>query len=101
MITYAKCPLIYWSSKLRIEIALSTCESEYIALSQSLREVVPLINLLGELKKHFTVVEKLPEFNCQVFEGNRSCLALAKALQMNPRTKYIALKYHHFRSFVF
>ena len=34
VIFYANCPII-WSSKLQIEIALSTTESEYIALSQS------------------------------------------------------------------
>lgn len=99
MITYANCPL-YWQSKLQSEIALSTTEAEYIALSQALREIIPLINLLSEVKKHFELGEKLPEIKCRLFEDNRSCLALAKAPQMNPRTKYIGLKYHHFRSYV-
>ena len=35
MIMYANCPL-YWQSKLQSEIALSTTEAEYIALSQAL-----------------------------------------------------------------
>lgn len=39
---YANCPVI-WYSRLQIEIDLSTTESEYIALSQSLREVIPLM----------------------------------------------------------
>ena len=34
VITYSGCP-IYWFSKLETEIALSTCEAEYIALSMS------------------------------------------------------------------
>ena len=42
---YAGCPLT-WSSKIQTEIALSTTEAEYIALSQSLREVIPMMNLL-------------------------------------------------------
>jgi len=33
LITYAGCPM-HWSSKMQIEIALSTIEAEYIALSQ-------------------------------------------------------------------
>ena len=49
-IYYANCPVI-WSSKLQTEIALSTTEAEYIALSQSLRDVLPLISLLRELKQ--------------------------------------------------
>ena len=42
MILYAGCPII-WCSKLQTEIALSTTESEYIALSNSLRDVIPLL----------------------------------------------------------
>jgi hypothetical protein len=38
VIMYANCP-IFWASKLQTEIALSTAEAEYIALSQALREV--------------------------------------------------------------
>ena len=86
MILYANCPL-YWSSKLQTEITLSTTDAEYIALSQSLREVIPLINLLGELKKNFKLMEHMLESQCRLFEDNRSCMALAKAPQMNPCTK--------------
>ena len=35
-----------------------------------------------------------------LFDDYKSCIALAKAPRMNPRTKYISLKYNHFRSFV-
>ena len=45
---YAGCP-IRWCSILKTEIALSTAEAEYIALSQALREVIPLMTLLEEL----------------------------------------------------
>ena len=37
---------IIWCSKLQTEIALSTTKSKYIALSQALRDVIPLIRLL-------------------------------------------------------
>ena len=42
VIMYANCP-IHWVSCPQTEIALSTAEAEYIALSQSLRDVIPLI----------------------------------------------------------
>ena len=66
IISYAGCPL-YWSSKLQTKIALYTTEAEYIALSQALREVIPLINILGELKKHFWLIDNLPELKCTLF----------------------------------
>ena len=34
---------------------------------------------------------------CTVFEDNNGALETAKAPKMRPRTKYIAIKYHHFR----
>jgi hypothetical protein len=47
VITYAGCPM-HWSSKMQTEIALSTTEAEYIALSQAMREVLPIIWLMEE-----------------------------------------------------
>ena len=37
---------------------------------------------------------------CTVFEDNQSTITVAKAPSMLPRTKYIGLKYHHFRQHV-
>ena len=50
IISIAGCPLI-WHSKLQTQIALSTCEAEYYSLSQSLRDAIPVMNLLKELNK--------------------------------------------------
>ena len=33
-----------------------------------------------------------------MFEDNNRALELTKAPKMHPRTKHIAIKYHHFRS---
>eukprot|EP00957_Ditylum_brightwellii_P008323 630092-Ditylum_brightwellii.AAC.1 len=38
------------------------------------------------------------DFRCTVFEDNNGCIELAKCPRMRPRTKHIAIKYHHFRS---
>jgi hypothetical protein len=40
LITYAGCPM-HWASEMQTEIALSSTEAEYIALSQAIREVSP------------------------------------------------------------
>jgi hypothetical protein len=96
LIRYGNCPII-WCSKLQSEIALSTTESEYIALSQSLRDALPLVELLKELQVVIPKVENSPMVHCSVFEDNKGCIDLVKTPRMRPRTKHIALKYHHFR----
>jgi hypothetical protein len=99
VIMYAGCPLT-WCSKLQTEIALSTTEAEYIALSQSLREVIPLIQLLKEVNEIFPIHMPTPEIHCKVWEDNNGALSLAQKGQFSPRTKHIAIKYHHFREHV-
>ena len=41
-----------------------------------------------------------PNFVCKVHEDNQSCIKMATGIKFSPRTKHIALKYHHFRSHV-
>ena len=96
---YANCPNL-WVSHLQTEIALSTAEAEYIALSQSLRDVIPLITLLKNINKVFPVHMKTPTFVCNVHEDNQSCIVMATSRKFTPCTKHIVLKYHHFRSHV-
>ena len=99
IILYANCPII-WTSKLQTEIALSTTESEYIAFSQALRDVIPLIELLRELSASVQFEQSTPIIHCTVHEDNKGCIDLVEIPKMRPRTKHIALKYHHFRTFV-
>ena len=59
VISYANCPVI-WYSKLQTEIVLSTTESEYIALSLSLRDALLLTELLKEIREIIPSDEKRP-----------------------------------------
>jgi len=100
VVTYAGCPIV-WASKLQTDIALSTTETEYIALSQALREVIPLMHLLREFKNNnFHLGSVQPTVHCRVFEDNAGALELANVPKMRPRTKHINVKYHHFREYV-
>ena len=99
IIMFAGCP-ITWGSKLQTEIALSTTESEYIALSTAMRKVIPFIGLMKEISGTFGMIPRKPVFNCTVWEDNNSCITVANSPKFTPRTKHIAIKYHHFRSFV-
>ena len=44
--------------------------------------------------------EHKPKMRIKVFEDNEDAIYIANTFKYNPRTKYIALKYHHFRSHV-
>ena len=97
VIRYAGCPM-HWASKMQTEIALSITEAEYIALSQSMREVLPIIWLLQEAHDHgIPVLTNPPKIHCKVFEDNAGAIEIAKVPKMRPRTKHLNIKYHHFR----
>ena len=42
---FGGCPIL-WASKLQTEVALSTMEAEYIALSQAMHEILPACGLI-------------------------------------------------------
>jgi hypothetical protein len=97
---YAGCPII-WNSKIQTQVALSTTEAEYIALSQSLRDVIPIMQLLDEMKSRgFEVICTSPHVFCKTFEDNSGALELARLPKLRPRTKHINVCYHHFREHV-
>jgi hypothetical protein len=96
IIFYAGCP-VSWASKLQSQIALSTTEAEYIAMSQALCDVIPVMNLLQEMREqNFKVVCIEPYVYCKVFEDNAGALELVRLPKLCPRTKHINVCYHHF-----
>ena len=100
VISYANCP-ITWQSRMQTEIALSSTEAEYIALSQAMREVLPLIALMKEAKKKGLFHRiMIPRFHCKIFEDNSGALEMARTPKMRPRTKHLNVKYHFFREHV-
>ena len=50
IIFYAGCP-ISRASKHQLQVALSTTEAKYIAMSQSLRDIIQVMNLLQEMRE--------------------------------------------------
>jgi hypothetical protein len=95
-ITYAGCPM-HWASKMQTEIALSSTEAEYIALSQSMREVIPIMWLLQEAADHgIEFINSKPKVHCTIFEDNDGAIEIANVPKMR-LTKHLNLKYHHFR----
>jgi len=78
IIKYLNCPIV-WKSQLQGEVALSSSESEYTGLSYALREAIPIMNLLNELKDNGFVDEVAkPRIYCEVFEDNTGALEMAQ-----------------------
>jgi hypothetical protein len=99
--TIAGCPLI-WVSKMQTEIALSTMESEYVALSQAMRELIPLCTLVEVVHKGMGLAEQeaVTRVYSKVFEDNNGALTLANVPRMMPQSRHYAVKYHFFREYV-
>ena len=102
VILLANCPVL-WKSKLQSLIAVSTMESEYIALSTACKELVPLHALIHEVAAacHIPAMKDI-KLNTSIWEDNSACCKLAntKLPQMTPRSKHIAIHFHWFRQFV-
>ena len=83
VICYANCPIV-WCSKLQTEIALSTAEAEYIAMSQALRAAMPLQSLTKEINCIFPLCNPDAEFCLTVHEDNQSTIAMANSSKFTP-----------------
>jgi hypothetical protein len=66
-----------------------------------MRELLPMRALLQEIGTKLDlpyIRESL--VRSTVFEDNQGCLSLVNVPKMSPRNKYLALKYHFFRSHI-
>jgi hypothetical protein len=86
IINYAGCPLL-WKSQLQTEIALSTTESEYTGLSYALRDAIPIMELLKELKRNgYPITTAKAKVHCKVFEDNSGALEMARMITSHDAT---------------
>jgi hypothetical protein len=100
VICLSNCPVI-WTSKLQSEIALSTMEAEYNALSFAMRSVLPFKALVHSVTRGIGLdSDNVASFRTTVWEDNSGALQLASLEpgRITPRSKHYAIKYHWFRS---
>jgi hypothetical protein len=98
--TFAGCPF-HWISRLQTQTAVSTMEAEYIALSDSCRQLIPLRAILAELLANLNISTPLTvRSKSNVYEDNNGALALARLPHLTPRSKHIGVAYHFFRDHV-
>ena len=89
-----------WASRMQTEISISTAESEYVACSTAMRDVLSLMQLMKEIDEIFLIRQSKLLIHCNVYEDNESCILMVKNRKFSPRSKHIAIKYHNFRSHV-
>ena len=83
---------IAWKSIRQRIVALSTCESEYIALADASKELL----WLHELLKTLEVPQSKTQMNCD----NQSAIATAKTVAITERSKHIDVRYHFLRQLI-
>src|SRR5271155_3881687 len=82
---------VTYSSKKQASVALSSTESEYMALLHALKELIWLLRFLREIGY------KIDDQNL-IYCDNQSAIALAHNPQHHARTKHIDLQYHFVRN---
>ena len=63
----------------------------------AMRDLIPFIDEVNELTSVFGETTPNVKLHCTLFEDNNGALQLASTPRYRPRTKHIAIKYHHFR----
>ena len=91
------CPIL-WTIKLQTEIALSTMEAEYVALSTAGKDLFPIMDILKEFCN--TLGLQTPSQG-NLHEVNLGALTIQlEPRRMPPRSKHYAVKYHWFREHI-
>ena len=96
------CPVL-WKSKLQTEIALSTMEAEYVAISTACRDLLPVIAIVKTLSASAGFsTDFISNIHVRIHEDNVGALTLGKMepRRFTPRSKHYAIKYHWFREHV-
>lgn len=83
--------LISWNSKLQKTVALSSCEAEYMAFKESIKETLFINNLLSELPPSYKGVFLKTR---DIYTDSKSAIALAKDPVYYSRTKHVDIRYN-------
>ena len=84
---------VSWSSKKQSIVALSSTESEYVALSEAAREVQWTRHFLEEL-------DIMSDEPTTIFEDNQGTIAFASSQKALRRMKHIDVKYHFVKKLI-
>ncbi|CAI9626822.1 unnamed protein product [Alternaria burnsii] len=85
---------ISWSSAIQKVVAQSTCEAEYMALGEAVKEAIWLMSFINDLNLgiHFSTVP--------IHVDNQSAIKLSKNPEFHQRSKHIDIRHHFIRDHV-
>ena len=84
---------VVWQSKLQKSVACSTHEAEYVAISETTRDLIWVTQYLRDLGYQ-------PQEPMTVFSDNQGAIATTENPDSHHRTKHIDVKYHFIRGLV-
>ena len=84
---------VSWKSKSQHNVSLSTTEAEYVAVSEAVRELKFVTNLLDSISIEF-------QKPIEVKIDNVGALFLVKSRNTSERTRHIDARYHYIRELV-
>ena len=87
---FLACGAVSWLSKRQAIVALSTTETEYVALSTATQEAIWLRRLLADIGEP-------PEGPTEIYEDNQGAISMPKNPVGHARTKHIDIRYHFVR----
>ena len=80
---------VVWQTKTQRSVALSSCEAEYYAMTEAIKELLWLTNMLTEIKVKFETPV--------LYVDNQGAIALAQNPVNHQRTKHIDIRFHFIR----
>jgi hypothetical protein len=80
---YGNC-LVSWNSSKQKTVSLSSTEAEYFGLTNSIKEMIWLKQVLGELKRD--------NIHLVIYSDNKSTICLSKNPEFHARTKHIDIR---------
>lgn len=84
---------VIWQSRAQRTVALSSCEAEYMALTEAIKEIMWLRQFLGELDIPFNA-------DIPLYIDNKAAIALAKNPVHHARSKHIDIRYKFIREII-
>jgi hypothetical protein len=91
--TYLNNNLITWSSKKQQTVALSSCESEYMAITEVAKEIMWMRILLTELDIQIATPTV-------IYVDNQSAIRISETESSHSRTKHIDIRHHYINDLI-
>jgi hypothetical protein len=96
ILLFCGCPML-WKSFLQTEISIPTLEAEYSAVSNALKTLLPLNQIIIESLEAVKIPkEVVATVRAHVFEDSQGAYYLAIKHQLTNQTRYFLLKFHWF-----